>query len=84
MLFIERALELLRPGGRCGLIVPNKLATLEYAAACRRLLIEQTCLNTLADFSDCDVFAAASVYPQVIVFEKTSPTRSTASSRCAR
>lgn len=73
VLFIERAIELLRDGGRCGLIVPNKLATLEYAAACRQLLIEQTCLDTLADFSDCDVFAAARVYPQVIVFEKTLP-----------
>lgn len=73
VLFIERAIELLRVGGRCGVIVPNKLATLEYAAACRQLLVEQTCLETLADFSDCDVFSAASVYPQVVVFEKKLP-----------
>jgi hypothetical protein len=76
VLFIERALELLRPGGRCGLIVPNKLATLEYAAACREMLVEQSRVELLADFSDCDVFRSASVYPQVIVFETVVPTRS--------
>lgn len=76
VLFIERALELLGSGGRCGLIVPNKLATLEYAAACREIMIEQSRIELLADFSDCGVFRSASVYPQVIVFEKTAPTPS--------
>jgi hypothetical protein len=73
VLFLERALELLRAGGRCGMIVPNKLATLEYAAQCRRMLITQTCLHRLADFSDCEVFSAASVFPHVVVFEKSRP-----------
>jgi methylase of polypeptide subunit release factors len=76
VLFIERAIELLRSGGRCGLIVPNKLATLEYAAACRQLLMERTRLETVADLSDCRVFSQASVYPQVIVFEQGAPRRS--------
>jgi hypothetical protein len=76
VLFIERALELLPPGGRCGMIVPNKLATLEYAAACREMLVEQSRVELLADFSDCGVFRSASIYPHVIVFEKTVPTRS--------
>lgn len=75
VLFIERAIELLRSGGRCGLIVPNKLATLDYAAACRQLLMEQTGLETVADLSDCRVFSQASVYPQVIVFQKGAPRR---------
>jgi len=73
VLFLERALELLRPGGRCGFIVPNKLATLEYAAECRRMLVEETRLETLADLSDLDLFAGASVYPHVVVLEKSPP-----------
>jgi SAM-dependent methyltransferase len=70
VLFIERAIELLAEGGRCGLIVPNKLATLDYAANCRELLIERTQIESIADCSRAPVFADASVYPHVIVFER--------------
>ena len=31
VLFIERALQWLQPGGRLGFIIPNKWATLDYA-----------------------------------------------------
>lgn len=75
VLFIERAIELLRRGGRCGLIVPNKLATLDYAAPCRNMLISETRLETIADLSDLALFRGASVYPHVIVFEKGAPKR---------
>jgi SAM-dependent methyltransferase len=69
VLFIERALELLRPGGRCGLIAPNKLATMEYAEPCRRMLLEQAKIVEIADTSTLRLFSA-DVYPYVIVFEK--------------
>jgi len=72
VLFIERAMELLRAGGRCGLLVPNKLATLDYASHCRAMLVAQTRIETIADLSDLDLFAGASVYPQVVVFQKSS------------
>jgi adenine-specific DNA-methyltransferase len=70
VLFIERAIELLRPGGRCGLIVPNKWATLDYARSCRELLLEQTTIERVVDLSDAGAFADASVYPHVLVFRK--------------
>jgi tRNA1(Val) A37 N6-methylase TrmN6 len=73
VLFLERAVELLQPGGRCGMIIPNKLATLDYAAAARTMLVEQTRMEMLADLSDQKVFADASVYPHVIVFQKSPP-----------
>src|SRR5206468_2586774 len=69
-LFIERAIDLLRPGGRCGLIVPNKWATLDYARPCRELLLEQTTIEQVIDFSDSRAFADASIYPHVLVFRK--------------
>ena len=40
--FVERAWELLAPGGRCGLIVPNKWATLDYARPLRELLLARS------------------------------------------
>jgi len=70
VLFIERALALLKPGGRCGFIIPNKWATLDYARPCRELLLEQATLEHVVDLSAERVFAAASVYPHVLVFRK--------------
>lgn len=70
LLFLEKAVELLRPGGVCGMIVPNKLAAMDYAAACRQMLLEQTTLVSLSDLSHLHVFAGANVYPWVIVFRK--------------
>lgn len=70
VLFIERAIELLRPGGRCGLIIPSKWATLEYARECRKLLLSKTTIEHVIDLSDSRVFTAASVYPHVLIFKK--------------
>ncbi len=70
VLFIEQAFNLLRPGGMCGMIVPNKLATLQYARACRTLLLERTTLHRIVDLSSAKVFADANVYPYVVIWSK--------------
>jgi SAM-dependent methyltransferase len=74
VLFLERALELLRPGGRCGVIVPNKWQTLDYARPCRELLAREATIDQVIDLSAERVFRQASVYPQVLVFTKRSTT----------
>lgn len=70
VLFIEKAWELLRPGGICGFVVPNKLATADYARACRSLLREHATVLRVADVSPLRVFAEAAVYPYLIVWRK--------------
>lgn len=70
VLFIELALRLLRPGGICGMIVPNKLASLDYARNCRAMLLREATLLTVADLSDSRVFPEASVYPYVVIWQK--------------
>ncbi len=70
VLFIERAIELLKPGGSCGLIVPGKWATLDYAKPCRELLLSQTTIEHVVDLSDARAFVGASVFPHVLVFRK--------------
>jgi SAM-dependent methyltransferase len=67
VLFLERALELLRPGGRCGMIVPNKWAGLDYAKPCREMLHDEATLERIIDLADERVFREASVYPQVLI-----------------
>ncbi len=74
VLFMERALELLRPGGMCGFIVPNKIATLDYALPCRRMLIESTSIERIVDVADANVFSEAGVYPYILIWRKKPPT----------
>jgi SAM-dependent methyltransferase len=73
--FWERALELLRPGGRLGFIVPNKWATLDYAKTLRELLLSQTTLEQIVDVSALRVFPEASTYPQIVVLQKRTPSK---------
>ncbi|NJO76684.1 MAG: N-6 DNA methylase [Leptolyngbyaceae cyanobacterium RM1_406_9] len=66
--FIERALQLCKPGGLSSLIVPNKLLSADYAAAARSLLYQNQLLS-IRDYSRVSVFAVA-VYPLVYVVQK--------------
>jgi SAM-dependent methyltransferase len=80
--FVERAMSLLSSGGRCGLVLPNKWATLDYARPLRELLLSETTLEHVVDLSAERVFAAASVYPHLLVFAKQRPARSHAVRHC--
>lgn len=70
VLFIERAMHWLRNGGRAGFITPNKLATLDYAAACRQLLLQRASIESVLDATEGNWFGDAGVYPYVWVFRK--------------
>ncbi len=72
-LFLELAFRVLRPGGLCGMIVPNKIAGLAYAAPCRALLLERTAIQRIVDLSQWRVFPDAGVYPYVIIWQKRVP-----------
>jgi hypothetical protein len=72
VLFVERSLELTQPGGRCGMILPNKIASLDYAKACRAMLLEQTTIEQITDVSEFRVFPTAGVYPYVMVWQNTA------------
>ena len=53
-LFVERALALLRPGARLGLILPSGFAIDHGCAALRRALFERTHVDTLHGFENRD------------------------------
>jgi hypothetical protein len=71
--FVERAWELLAPGGACGLVLPNKWATLDYARPLRELLLAEATIEHIVDLSTSRVFPEASVYPHLVVFTKRPP-----------
>ncbi|MBD3882970.1 N-6 DNA methylase [Phormidium tenue FACHB-886] len=68
-IFIEKALALCKPDGFTSLVVPNKLASANYAAAARSLLTQQTTLLALRDYSRASAFSAL-VYPLVYVAQR--------------
>ncbi len=70
VLFLERSLQLLKPGGICGMIIPNKWAGLDYARPLRELLLAETTLHDMVDLSGVSVFAEAEVYPHILIFQK--------------
>jgi hypothetical protein len=72
--FLERSLELAKPGGVVVILVPAKVATAGYGAAMRHGLAGGTTLLAVADLTG-DPRAAfeATVYPLALVARKAAP-----------
>ena len=75
MLFFEKALELLKPGGRLVFITPEKYLYTLSARELRRLLARQ-CVCKI-EFIDEDAFGNILAYPVITVIEKTKTRRKT-------
>jgi hypothetical protein len=72
--FLQRALELARPGGAIGLLVPSKVATAEYGAAARHHLAGETEIVHVHRVAEPDAQRFGAVtYPLAIVARKTPP-----------
>ncbi len=70
VLFVERALELLRPGGVMGLILPNKFFTASYGKGLRELLSEKKAVWQVVDFEDAQVFEDSTTYTCLLFLRK--------------
>jgi hypothetical protein len=51
-LFVERALQLVKPGGRVGLLLPSGIATDHGSASLRRHLLDRTSIDTWIGFDN--------------------------------
>jgi len=71
--FIERGVDWLGPNGRIGYITQNRFMNRNYGQEIRRILLEETKLETIIDFGDYDeMFDTATNYPCIFVAEKES------------
>ena len=70
VLFAERALQLLRPGGVMGFILPNKFFQASYGKQLRGLLSEQQAVWQVVDFGDAQVFEDATTYTCLLFLRK--------------
>ena len=72
--FVERALELVRPGGAIALVVPSKLATAGYGEALRALLTARTTLHAAAPLDSLtEARFGATVYPMALIATRRPP-----------
>jgi type I restriction-modification system DNA methylase subunit len=74
VLFLERALSLLRAGGRLGFIIPYSFLNQTYAEPLRRLILESACIESIVDLSGYRVFQAASVETCIVTLRKEQQT----------
>jgi hypothetical protein len=70
-LFIERAIALLRPDGRLGMIVPQKFMTIQAGRALRRLISAGRLLDEIVHFGVKQVFGPGTAnYTCILVIDK--------------
>jgi Eco57I restriction-modification methylase/N-6 DNA Methylase len=69
LLFLERGLQLLRPDGRLGYIVPNKLFKLDFAERLRALLSEGELVDEVLDFGASQLFGEVANYTCILILD---------------
>lgn len=69
-LFVEQALNKLKPSGVIGLVVPNRLFRNRDAAILRELITQECDLLTVIDFGSGEVFSGISSYTGALVAQK--------------
>jgi hypothetical protein len=73
VLFIERGLGLLRPGGLLGYVVPSGFMAADYGLPVRELLARQHHLLQIHDLAGGRPFPGAAAYPLILVARATPP-----------
>lgn len=72
ILFLERAIKLLKEGGRLGFIIPYSILNENYAKLVRAFILETCAIETIVDLSKHKVFQNASVATCVLILRKES------------
>ncbi|HML99026.1 MAG TPA: N-6 DNA methylase, partial [Tepidiformaceae bacterium] len=70
--FIQRALELVRPGGRVGYIVPHKFMTNQYGKQLREHLGGEAAVEEIVHFGDQQVFDEVTTYTCLLLLRRNA------------
>ncbi|MCK4547582.1 MAG: N-6 DNA methylase [Candidatus Eisenbacteria sp.] len=73
VLFLEKGIEVLKPGGRLGFLVSNKFMTSSYGKELRRRILETCRIEEIVDLSRARVFRGAAIYPAILILKKCRP-----------
>lgn len=70
-IFIERALNKLKPKGYLCYIVPNKFFKIDSGKKLRKLIADAKILKSLEDFGDAQLFVDKTIYSSIILLQKS-------------
>jgi adenine-specific DNA-methyltransferase len=74
--FLQRCLELARPGGAVGLLLPSKILSAGYSEIARRSMVRETSIAYLHRVSEREATQfGATTYPLAVVLKKKTPKR---------
>lgn len=72
LVFIEKAISLLKNNGLLGFIVPSKFMATDYGFKLRQHILEKCQILQLVDVSQLPVFEGVATYPCILILQKTS------------
>jgi type I restriction-modification system DNA methylase subunit len=72
ILFLERAIKLLKEGGRLGFIVPYSILNENYSKLLRAFILNSCAIESIVDTSKYKVFQQASVATAILILRKES------------
>ncbi len=70
VVFLEKIVRLLKPGGWAGIIITNKWLVADYGEIIRKILLTKTHIKYIIDVSHLLLFKGSLTYPIIIVFQK--------------
>ena len=70
ILFIEKAISLLKSDGFFGYIIPNKVLSADYGRKLREIILENCEILKITDVSNLPVFKDAATYPIILILKK--------------
>jgi type I restriction-modification system DNA methylase subunit len=73
ILFIERALSLLKENGLFSFIIPNKFTQTKYGENLKEFILKNFTIIKFIDFGDLKVFGEVTTYPCIMVIKKRKP-----------
>jgi Eco57I restriction-modification methylase len=68
--FFEKALDILKPGGKIGYICSSKFTTTTYGLPLRNYLLSNSRIRYFMNFDDLDVFKGIVAYPSIFIADK--------------
>ena len=71
MLFVERCIQLARPGGAISVVVPSRFMTSLAGETLRELILSETHIDTIVHFGEAQVFSGRSTYTCLLVATKS-------------
>jgi hypothetical protein len=70
LVFVEKAIRLLKDGGLLGFIIPSKFMATDYGLELRKFILQNCKIIKIVDVSQLPVFSGVATYPCILILQK--------------